>query len=215
MTLAQKKAAYNAEVRRIKAFIRRAEKRGFRFQDIPGLDPKLARPKKADIDRLKSYTQYNLYKYASAVSSQTGKVVSGTVRRKEERAESAAKAKVTRAKKLKAQSPAKRAVNIYDVVEKNIRDLISEYPTKGASYLRRLLDSEIRKYGREAVLKSMMESPEELIGLAQDIVYYEEDSGRMNRALRAFADIIQGHLRSPEEEAELDAAMDDTWEDVQ
>lgn len=208
----QNRAAYNAELRRIRAFIKRAEKRGFRFEKIPGLDTPIENPRKADIERLKSLNRYSLYKYATAVSAESGKVISGTQAVKEQRQASAQKAQRTRKTRLAKGNVT--AVKGYEVVYENIKGLIVEFPTKGASYLNRLLQSEIRRYGRDAVLKSMMEASDELIGLAQSIIYYEDKKDNINRALRSFADIIQSHIRDQDEERELSEAMSDDMEDV-
>lgn len=206
----QNRAAYNAELRRIRAFIRRAEKRGFRFEKIPGLDTPIENPKKADIDRLKALNRYSLYKYSTAVSQETGKVISGTEAVKEQRRASAQKAQRT----LKANNAKGNitAVKGYEAVYENVKGLIVEFPTKGSNYLNKLLQSEIRRYGRDAVLKSMMEASDELIALAQNIIYYEDKKDNINRSLRAFADLIQLHIRDSREERELSDAMEDTPE---
>lgn len=212
----QNRSAYNAELRRIRNFIRRAEKRGFRFQSIPGLDIPVANPRKADIERLKGLNRYSLYKYATAISEETGDIISGTQAVKERRKASARKGYETR-KRRQSQTPkAKpvRIVNAYDLIYRNIMDLINEYPTPGATYLKKLLMGEISRYGRDPVLYSMAQAPGALYELAQQIVYYEGTSEDANQALTAFADLIQQNIRSVDAEIELENAKSDEMEDI-
>lgn len=195
---------YNQELRRIRAFIRRAEKRGFRFEEIPGLEPNI-NPRKKDLERLQSLNQYSLYKYSTAIS-ETGKVVRGTDRRKEERRAAAKKAQET--KKRKKGNSGGHGPNAYDIIYNNLLNLIGQFPTKGSAYLKRLLENEIRRYGRKKVILAIYQSKDELIAMAQDIVHYEQSAESTNRALIAFADIIQGSIRSMEEEQALGDALE-------
>lgn len=88
------KAEYNRNVKRIKQFIRRAEKRGYKFPDI-----KL--PKGGKIREL---TSEKLYKKAVYGGEQTfGEVVSGEKGRKLERSASAKKSAQTRKEKKEAE----------------------------------------------------------------------------------------------------------------
>ena len=92
---------YEKQVRRIEQFIRRAEKRGYRFE--AGVLP--PRPKKitqGSVRRLQKITPTKLYEKAQAISEETGHVVSGIQARKEERRAVALKAAETR-KRRKAK----------------------------------------------------------------------------------------------------------------
>lgn len=81
------KAEYNRNVKRIKQFIRRAEKRGYKF-------PEIKLPKGGKIREL---TPEKLYKKAVYGGEQTfGEVISGEKGRKLERSSSAKKAAQTR-----------------------------------------------------------------------------------------------------------------------
>lgn len=99
--------AYRKQQRRIQQFVRRAEKRGYRFEadaipkPVTGLIRKGA--KRVSVKRLhrltaelEAVTPESLYEKSQAISEQTGKVVSGTERRKEERSETSRKAAETR-----------------------------------------------------------------------------------------------------------------------
>ena len=57
-----------------------------------------------------------------------------------------------------------------------------------------MVDREIKNYGLTNVLKGMASAPEQLIRLAQDIVYYELDSQKRHEALQAFSQIIRGGI---------------------
>lgn len=199
---------YNKQLNRVRRFINRASKRGYRFEGVPGISDRPEKITRKAINQLAALNQYNLYKYATAIN-ETGSIVSGTERRKEERRESARKGQETRVKNKNSRI---KPADPYDIVFNNIKNLIAEYPTKGSRYLNDLLNSEIRRYGRNAVVRSMMQAPEELMDLAQTVIYYEDKSDRINSALRAMADIIQGHIRDAEEEEALSEAMEDSYE---
>lgn len=90
------KEAYNKEIRRIKRFISRAEKRGYQFEE--GVVPK--KPKKitpASVRRLKKITPDYLYRKAVYGGEATaGEIVSGKRGRTEERKEAARKSAETK-----------------------------------------------------------------------------------------------------------------------
>lgn len=88
------KAEYNRNVKRIKQFIRRAEKRGYKF-------PEIKLPKGGKIREL---TPEKLYKKAAYGGEQTfGEVISGEKGRKLERSSSAKKAAQTRKENKEAE----------------------------------------------------------------------------------------------------------------
>ena len=90
------KEAYNKEIRRIKRFISRAEKRGYQFEE--GVVPK--KPKKitpASVRRLKKITPDYLYRKAVYGGEATaGEIVSGKRGRVEERKQAGIKSAETR-----------------------------------------------------------------------------------------------------------------------
>lgn len=90
--------AYTKQVKRIKQFIARAEKRGYRFEaDIIPQTPK--RITKTAIENLKHLTPVRLYEKATTIDYDTGEIISGTEGRRNERRESAKKAQETRKRK--------------------------------------------------------------------------------------------------------------------
>lgn len=107
--------AYRKQQRRIQEFVRRAEKRGYRFEadaipkPVTGLIRKGAKRVSAKrlhrlTAELEAVTPESLYEKSQAISEQTGKVVSGTERRKEERSETSRKAAATRRSQKKKKS---------------------------------------------------------------------------------------------------------------
>lgn len=95
-TLTPTQQAYRKQVRRIKQFIRRAEKRGFQFsENVLPKQPK--RITKQSVERLRKLTPEQLYKKAEYGGQATyGEVVAGTKGRELERKASAQKALETR-----------------------------------------------------------------------------------------------------------------------
>lgn len=95
-TLTPTQQAYRKQVRRIKQFIRRAEKRGFQFsENVLPQQPK--RITKQSVERLRKLTPEQLYKKAEYGGQATyGEVVAGTKGRQLERKASAQKALETR-----------------------------------------------------------------------------------------------------------------------
>lgn len=109
----QAEKAYNRERRRIQEFVRRSEKRGYRYAEnvTPKSISQLKRrgAKTVSINRLHRLTEQlreitpsTLLEESSALSSITGKIISGTERRKEERSEASKKAANTRKAKKHA-----------------------------------------------------------------------------------------------------------------
>ena len=95
-TLTPTQQAYKKQVKRIKQFIRRAEKRGYQFdENVIPQQPK--RITKQSVERLKKLTPEQLYKKAEYGGEATyGEVVKGTKGREIERKLSAQKAVETR-----------------------------------------------------------------------------------------------------------------------
>jgi hypothetical protein len=95
-TLTPTQQAYKKQVRRIKQFIRRAEKRGYQFdENVLPKQPK--RITKQSVERLRKLTPEQLYKKAEyGGQASFGEVITGTEGRQLERKESARKAVETR-----------------------------------------------------------------------------------------------------------------------
>lgn len=232
-TLAQQQ--YEKELRRIKQFIRRAEKRGFRFEAdvIPD------RPKKvtqSSVNRLKKITPKQLYKKSTALSEE-GNIVSGTERRAEERKISAQKAIQTKRERIaKASVPTKgfekerrkqdkrdkerlkkdadfrNKFSQGEIVYNQILDAINNVARghkRAADHLKSVLDHEISTYGKDVVLRSIGEAPQEAIELADIALRYNPGDNRHDDAIRELLMIITGTIPTAEEARELQNAIDD------
>ena len=200
------------ELKRVKQFIRRAEKRGYIFtaefkQSIEGKTTR----------GLQFLTPRRLYEQAQ-YEVLPGEYVGGLQGRWREREESARKARETRERKkrereqppLTPPEPPVEAPPISDIVYRRVLALIDEYPSRdGAQYLQNLLDSEIRTYGESLVIQGMAAAGESLIKLAEEIVYYELNSWQLHEALQAFSQIIRGGIALTKKESkELNETME-------
>ena len=164
------------QLKRIRQFISRAEKRGYRFDTE--FKEQLT---ELSTQKLKNLTPKKLYEKSQAISEETGKVITGTERRKEERKEVAQKAQETR-RRHKAEREqreyydyAERNYSEYetsyeDTILTNIESLIRQYEDSdiavrqyGSSLLQQLLDEEITNYGRKAVALACENAPAEAI----------------------------------------------------
>lgn len=197
--------AYRKEVNRIKRFIKRAEKRGYRFErDIIPAEP--SRITKARIAELKKLTPELLYRKSTALN-EAGKVVPGTLRRREER-KLAAKKGLDKKRLQREPAP-----DIYGIILSNIESLIDQYPSsKGGKYLSNLLKSQIKRFGRKAVAEAIEEHPE-LYEKAQQIIYYMDKSGNLHWALRSFATVIEDEILGYEYMEDIEEALSDYDDD--
>jgi flagellar biosynthesis GTPase FlhF len=87
--------------------------------------------------------------------------------------------------------------------------LIDQYPTAGSQSLKESLANEIRKYGKDNVLKSIGMAPQEVIRRATEIVYYEEDATAIHGAFLDLYEIISGTVPTDEEAKELGNTLDE------
>lgn len=184
------------ELSRIRRFISRAEKRGFRFQEE--LKQGLAG---MSTQKLKGLTAEKLYKQATAISEETGKRVSGTERRKEERRKAGKMAAETR--RFRRELPRKG-----ELILDKMNRLIDSYNTQGAQYMRNLLAQEVRKFGRRTVIKALSEAGEEAISAAETIIYYEDSANTISRAFKNLGELIRGYAPTESESRDLGKTID-------
>lgn len=224
------------QLKRIRQFISRAEKRGYRFPT--GFVESLS---ELSTQKLKTFTPEKLYsEYATAILEETGEIVSGIERRAEERSLSAIKAAKTRIDGKFAESPEGKLLqeqfdqieeqefDTFDItkdpeymranlvsegriVYENILAIIDSYPSKGSEELRRALNEEIATYGYERVCASLALAPEQAIAAAQDIIYYPTGgttSAEAHRAFMKLGDIIKGTVRSEQDARSIGEILD-------
>lgn len=190
--------AYEKELKRINAFIRSAEKRGFRFDKsfLPSKRP--SRYTQSQIQKLKELTAPKLYTKATYMTEE-GKIVSGGRGRTLERKKSAQKT----ANKKKRTQREQGAADAASIIIDNMYSLFDMFPTAGANYLRKAFDRQINKYGKTKVARSLARMPEEAVKTAQEVVFYQKDAGAHNRAIKRLMEMITGEILTDEELKEL------------
>ena len=181
------------QLSRIKSFIRRAEKRGYVFDDDfkQSINEKTTRA-------LQFLTPRKLYEKATfTIGSQQ---VPGLRGRAIERERAARKGVKTRKEKQGEYIP-----HINNLIYWNIIELINTYPTSpAAEYLKNLLKSEIDNYGYDVVISSLAEIGEDFIKRANDILHYQGDSMMIHDSLVTFSEILRsGEKMSKQERKEL------------
>ncbi len=202
------------QLKRIRQFITRAEKRGYRFPT--GFAESL---NTLSTQTLKSYTPEKLYtQFATAILEKTGDVVSGIERRAEERSEASIKAAKTRIEGMFAETiegkllqeqlvedtnqpffvedvelvdatisqPVDSLLEEGDIVYQRVIELIDTHSSTGSERLLNALNEEIATYGYDRVVASMALAPEAVIQAAQDIVFYPAGGTTASEAHRAF-----------------------------
>ena len=217
---------YNKERNRIKRFIRNAEKRGYVFE--PNLIP--PKPKtitSGSIRRLSKIRPAQLYNKAYAISAVTGQPITVAQRKREIREEASRKAWETRRRK-KDQADYNRIKSnrewqqifhasrlVWDKVQAMIAD-VGIQQSQSADLLNNLLNSQIEKYGADAVLYSIAQASEDFLSTCEVIIKYHPSSAVSRTAVQHLYTLISGSLPSDAEQAEIDKviAADETWEEI-
>lgn len=217
---------YNKERRRIKRFIRNAEKRGYVFE--PNLIP--PKPKtitSGSIRRLSKIRPAQLYKKAYAISAVTGQPITVEQRKREIRQQAARKAWETRRRKkdqedynrIKSNREWQQMFNasklVWDKVQAMIES-VSVQQSQSAELLNNLLNSEIEKYGADSVLYSISQASEDFLSTCEVIIKYNPSSAVSKMAVQHLYTLISGSLPSEAEQTEIDEAIDadEMWEEI-
>lgn len=217
---------YNNERKRIKRFIRYAEKRGYVFE--PNLIP--PKPKtitSGSIRRLSKIRPAQLYNKAYAISAVTGQPITVEQRKREIREEAARKSWETRRRKkdqedynrIKSNREWQQMFNASKLVWDKVQSMIasvSVQQSQSADLLNNLLNSEIKKYGADSVLHSIAQASEDFLATCEVIIKYHPSSAVSRTAVQHLYTLISGNLPSDAEQAEIDKAIDDdeTWEEI-
>lgn len=209
---------WKKELRRLKRFIRNAEKRGFKFDEnvIPETPKRITQKRLNEIKQLKPN---KLYEEAKYFDRNTGDVVSGSEGRRRERSRASQKAYETR--RIKAQQPTiqvEEEINyptFTDTVLSNVEEMIAEWEPsynwsnywinkKGEdrSKLMQILNEEIAVSGRDAVAERLQASSSDIERIINAVMYGSQEE-QTNFALVEFAQIIRGRNLSFDESAEL------------
>ena len=215
------------QVKRIKAFIRRAEARGYRFDS----DFK-ENYETYSTQKLKALKPAKLYSQTTAISEETGKVITGIERQKEERKLSSLKAKATRLLK-KQEAKIKQEYYDYsgydysdtadasftDIVLANIeakidayRDSTTEREAYGAKLLDTVLQQQINLYGREKVARSCEEAPDQAKRYSDAVIFASKQEIKLHN-LTEFILLITGTVLSIDDAKQIgDALENDSYE---
>ena len=218
----QAEKEYTKELRRIKAFIRQASKRGYTFDDsiIP---PKPKRVTKATVKKLKQITPKTMYQKAEFINPQTGDIITGTEGRQFERRLAAHKAQLTKAIKAttkKKDTPTQTTNRASlprqsTLILDNIRQAIAswtpashwstywtEVKRQDKNKLETLLEGTVSADGEIVVARRLQESADDIERIVNSILY-GSDEEQVQFDLVHFATIILGRSLSVEESAEL------------
>lgn len=205
--MAKKKLTVNQqqwkkEVNRVKQFIKRAEKRGFTFEDVIPETPK--RITKKQLNLIKSLTPNVLYTHASYTDPQTGQSMTGTEGRRLERSRASQKAVKTKQSKY---TPPREDDTVLRTIEEMIR-AFKPFPNwskyfefnknKDRDRLDNMLKQQIAEDGRNAVARRLQAEAETAIEMA-DRILYSSDEEQVNLDLVIFATIIKGNALTMEE----------------
>lgn len=217
---------YNKERKRIKRFIRYAEKRGYVFE--PNLIP--PKPKNitsGSIRRLSKIRPAQLYKKAYAISAVTGQPITVEQRKREIRQEATRKAWETRRRKkdqedynrIKTNKEWQQKFSASKLVWDKVQGMIANVgvqQSQSADLLNNLLNSEIKKYGVDSVMYSISQASEEFLSTCEVIIRYHPSSAVSRTAVQHLYTLISGNLPSDEEQGEIDNALadDETWEEI-
>lgn len=221
--------AYNKELRRIQQFVRRAEKRGFRF-DTSIIPQKKRRVTKKDIEKAKQLTANKLYEKAAYLSPETGKVVSGTQGRTLERKASARKGQETKQirqgkrpprkpKSAPDYAPPSQATDVYDSVMEMMdrwqpkyhwSDKFQDLKRSDVNILKNILRGAVEREGLTAVARRMEQNATRVKDLTWMIIYGASGDKKdgVQEELVEFASIINGGAISREEAEALQDSFD-------
>lgn len=170
--------AYAKELNRIKQAVRRAEKRGYMFEDnvVPQTPKRIT---KKSIQALKEITPNKLYAKALYLDTSTGEVLSGQEGRKLERQKSSEKAKETRARKKESSSPTSPSYEDYfpsfsHMVISNYKAHIRQFNEVAYTKLSEWLERLISTYGEDDVAIMLNEGAENGLIVTYQIVYSQD-----------------------------------------
>lgn len=219
----QAEKEYKKQHRRIQRFIKSAEKRGYMFDQrvLPPVPKKIT---KASVQRLAKITPTVLYKKA-VYTTLNNEVVSGEEGRVLERKAGSKKQQRTRKIKhvdksgiTKAGQPPSRTDSVLSAIE----GLISRFPDgydwtqwqyeiheHHKNVLQGMLDTQIMIYGRNVVAMRLAKSTDDVVGIAERIIYGDSKDEAYQVDINSFAQIIKGELLDAEESRMIEELADE------
>lgn len=214
------------QARRIKKLVKRMEDTGYRFKkEFKSMVEKMLhrpdRVTKKTLRDLEGITPYEARRNAYGLSDETGKLISG-YQLYEERKRAAGKLGYERRKERMKKEVLERMnasfgddryipteEDMGEIILDNMYDLIKAYENEtGSKYLKKLLDSEIARFGKPKVARALAEVPPQFLAEVQNLVFYDpKDKSKAHRGFRYLADIITGYILEGEEKAQLDREL--------
>lgn len=222
---------YAKQLKRIKQFIRRAEKRGFIFEEdvIPQKPKKVT---KASVRKLEKLTPEKLYKKSLYLEESTGEIEVAQKRRKEERKQSAKKAAKTRKERQKArrnwtkEDAEKHRDQLPNGGKESFRNVIDEYVSRlqiDTSWLGKkrrrpvalqetirsqgiliaLINQQIGIYGEEEIGNRLQANTDKIDELIS-IVLWDSKAEAIQSATKVLAEVIQGEKLTAVQLRDLD-----------
>lgn len=222
---------YAKQLKRIKQFIRRAEKRGFIFEEdvIPQKPKKVT---KASVRKLEKLTPEKLYKKSLYLEESTGEIEEAQKRRKEERKQSAKKAAKTRKERQKArrnwtkEDAEKNREQLPSEGKESFKNTIDEFVSRlqiDTSWLGRkrrrpvalqetihsqgilmnLINQQIELYGEEEIGNRLQSNSDKLSELLS-IILWDSKAEAIQSATRVFAETLTSNSLMPSQLQELE-----------
>ena len=93
---------------------------------------------------------------------------------------------------------------------------VGVHQSQSADLLNNLLNSEIEKYGVDAVLYSISQASDDFLSTCEVIIKYHPSSEVSRTAVQHLYTLISGNLPSDGEQAEIDIALasDEFWDEI-
>ena len=206
---------WKKELKRLNQFIKRAEKRGYIFDEniIPETPKRVTKKKLSEIKQINADVLYNTAKY---FDKETGQTLSGLEGRRIERRKSSQKAAQTKKFKSQNTDPEKPVLpKESDIVLRNIEGMIAnwqpllnwsnyfiEAKKQDKTTLTNILQQAISETGREEIAKRLQNAATNIIDTVERILY-SSDEEQVNLDLVDIATIIKGRSLTPEESINL------------
>ena len=179
--LTKNQIEYNKQVRRIKNFIKRAEKRGYEFnEDILPKTPK--RITKQAIKRLENLKPKQLYAKAEFLDTSTGEMLKGTKGRQLERKRASEKAKQTRQRNKSKKKKPKTTLKAEDVILNNFYEYLKSFPVKLTAKIRQFVKKLEMEIGKNEVATALQNMPMKFHEILEMVNYSSEQADEVFRS---------------------------------
>lgn len=164
---------YKKQRNRIKNFIKRAERRGFMFDDFDLPKQPLIIATKS-VDRLSKINTKDLYKKARFVDMTTGEILTGQEGRALEILARTEKARQTRqAKRNQSQQTTQEYPNFSDIIIANFLADLQHFPKVGAPILTSWLNTLLSRYGKDDVAEMLQTGAENNVIVTWEVAYMD------------------------------------------